>query len=133
MNELMTESQANTIEQLVNRLNDCWINDKFENMDMFFHKQVVMLEPGTNRKITGREEMIDSYRNFAESAKVTDFRIRDLLIDVFETTAVAFYTYRIHYSVESTNYDETGSEILVFSRHNGRWVIIWRTIGPAGA
>ncbi|MDR8393266.1 nuclear transport factor 2 family protein [Aliifodinibius sp. S!AR15-10] len=125
------ESQSEIIEQLVQRLNDCWINDKLENLDMFFHKKVVMLEPGTNRKITGREEMVESYREFTESAKVSDFKINDMLIDIFDSTAVAFYTYRIQYQVENTKYDESGSEILVFNRHNDRWQIIWRTQEPS--
>lgn len=119
------------IEKLIEQLNDAWLNDKIENMDMFFHKQVVLIEPGTNNRITGREEMIESYREFTESAEVSDFRIKDLMIDLFETTAVALYTFRIKYRVESTNYDENGTEILVFHRHNDRWKIIWRNQQPA--
>lgn len=124
-------SQVKEIEHLVEHLNDAWLNDKIENMDMFFHKQVVMIEPGTNNKMVGREEMIESYREFAESADVTDFKINDLFIDVFETTAVAHYTFRIKYTVETTNYDESGTETLVFHRHNDRWQIIWRTQSPS--
>lgn len=118
------------IEAVVERLNDCWLNDKLENMDMFFHKQVVMLQPGTNKKMIGREAMIESYREFVDSSEVSDFRTKNMAIDVFEDTAIVFYTFDIKYRVETTNYDESGSEILVLNRHNDRWVIVWRTQMP---
>lgn len=125
-----TLPQTREIESLVERLNDSWLNDKLENMDMFFHKQVVMLQPGTNKKVIGREALIDSYREFVESSEVSDFRTKDLAIDVFEDTAVVFYTFRIKYRVETTNYDEEGSEILILHRHNERWLIVWRMQMP---
>jgi ketosteroid isomerase-like protein len=125
-----TLPQTREIESFVERLNDSWLNDKLENMDMFFHKQVVMLQPGTNKKVIGREAMIDSYREFVESSEVSDFRTKDLAIDVFEDTAVVFYTFRIKYRVETTNYDEDGSETLVLHRHNDRWLIVWRMQMP---
>lgn len=52
-------------------------------------------------------------------------------IEVFGNTAVAYYTYRIRYQVESTKYDESGSEVLVFDRHNDQWIIVWRVQLPA--
>lgn len=123
-------TQTKEIENLVNRMNDDWLNDRIENLDQYFHKQVVLLQPGTHKQITGREEIIDSYREFAEEAEVSDFRIKDFRIDVFEDTAVALYTFRIKYRIESTNYDETGLEILVFNRHNDKWLIVWRNQQP---
>lgn len=124
------KTQAKEIENLVNRLNDDWLNDRIENLDQYFHKQVVMIQPGTHKKITGREAMIDSYSGFVEEAKVSDFRIKDFRIDVFEETAIVLYTFRIKYKIETTNYDENGLEILVFNRHNDKWQIVWRNQQP---
>lgn len=129
MNE-STIPKTKEIEGFIEGLNDCWLNDKLENMEMFFHKQVVLLQPGTNKKVIGREAMIESYRDFVESSEVSDFRTKDLTIDVFEDTAIVFYTFRIKYRVETTNYDEDGSEILILHRHNERWLIVWRTQMP---
>ena len=124
------KTQAKEIENLVNRLNDDWLNDRIENLDQYFHKQVVMIEPGTHKKITGREAMIDSYSGFVEEAEVSDFRVKDFRIDVFEETAIVLYTFRIKYRIETTNYDENGLEILVFNRHNDKWQIVWRNQQP---
>lgn len=122
---------AQKIEQLIEQLNDAWLNDKLDNMEKLFHKRVVMIVPGTNRKIRGRELMIESYREFIEMSDVSDFRVQNMVIDVFDTTAVALYNFRIRYRVETTNYDENGVETLVLHRHNDRWLIVWRTQQPA--
>lgn len=131
MNPITNTTHVKDIERLVERLNDAWVNDQIEDMEALFHKQVVMIEPGTHQKVTGREEMIESYREFVESSEIIDFKIRDLYIDLFENTAVALYTFRIKYRVETTNYDEIGTEILVFNRHNDEWKIVWRHQNPS--
>ena len=118
------------IETLINRINNDWMNDRIENLDQYFHKQVVMIVPGTYKKITGREAMVDSYRGFTEEADVSDFQISDLQIDVFGDSAIALYTFRIKYRVETTNYDESGLEILVLKHYDERWKIVWRNQQP---
>ncbi|NGP76555.1 nuclear transport factor 2 family protein [Balneolaceae bacterium YR4-1] len=118
------------IEQFIDRMNDDWLNDRTENLSRYFHKQVVMIQPGTQKKIVGREAMVDSYQEFIEEADVSDFRIKDLRIDVFENTAIVLYTFRIKYKVETTNYDEGGVEILVLNLHNEHWQIVWRNQQP---
>ena len=120
------ERPSQAIEKLVNHLNHCWLNKQFEEMEELFHKEAAMLQPGDTHKKVGRELMIEGYEEFMDSAHVSDFKVNDLDIEVFANTAVAYYTYRIHYRVESTNYDESGSEVLVFNYRNDRWVIVWR-------
>jgi len=123
-------TQTKEIENLINRMNDDWLNDRIENLSRYFHKQVVMIQPGTHKKLIGREELVDSYREFMEEAEVSDFRIKDLRIDVFEYTAIVLYTFSIKYKVDSTNYDEEGLEILVLNLHKGHWQIVWRNQQP---
>ncbi|HYW35755.1 MAG TPA: nuclear transport factor 2 family protein [Balneolaceae bacterium] len=114
------------IESIIEHLNHSWLNKEFVDLETLFHKEVVLLQPGNTHKKVGREMMIESYEEFMDSARVSDFKVNDKDIEVFANTAVAYYTYRIHYRVESTNYDETGSEVLVFNYRNDRWIIVWR-------
>lgn len=123
-------TQTKEIEQMVNNLNDDWLNDRIENLSRYFHKQAVIIQPGTLKKMRGREEIVESYREFMEEAEVTDFRLKDLRIDVFKHTAVVLYTFNIKYTVETTHYDEEGQEVLVLNQHNGKWQIVWRNQQP---
>lgn len=119
-------THAKEVESVIKQLNHCWINKKFEDMEPLFHREVVMHQP-EDEDIVGREQMIESYWEFMETAEVTDFKIANESIHVFDETAVAYYTFRIHYTVESTHYDESGAEILVLQQHDDDWKIVWRT------
>lgn len=115
------------IGHLVEELNDCWISERLEDLSIYFHENAIGIKPGTTEKVIGREELIDSYRDFVEVSDVKDFEITDMVVDIFDTTAVVLYTFRILYRMEITNYDEEGREILVMNRHGDHWVIVWRT------
>lgn len=123
-------TRTHEIEELIDRLNDDWLNDRIENLDRYFHKQVVMIQPGTHKKLTGREALIESYREFMDESEVSDFTLKNLRIDVFGDTAIALYTFRIKYRVETTKYDESGLEILVLKRYNDHFKIVWRNQQP---
>lgn len=122
----MEATHVKEIERLVEHLIEAWFNDNLEDMERYFHPQVVMIEPG-NRRITGVEEMIESYRVFMEDAEVSDFKMTEMSVDLFGTTAVAFFTYRVHYRVDSTKFDESNAEILVLRKDGDSWQIVWRT------
>lgn len=123
----METTHVKEIERLVEHLNEDWFNDNLKNVERYFHPNVVMIEPGTNRRISGVEEMIESYRVFMEDAEVSDFKIKEMSVDLFGSTAVAFYTYRVHYHVDNTKFDESNAEILVLRRDEDSWQIVWRT------
>ncbi|SMO45344.1 YybH family protein [Fodinibius sediminis] len=121
------KTHVKEIERLVEHLSEDWIDGKLEAMEPYFHQRAVMVEPGTGNRITGADAVIERYRDFIEEADISSFKITEMFVDFFETTAVAFFTYRIKYQVESTNYDETNAEILVFRQHEEEWQIVWRT------
>lgn len=123
-------TQTKKIESLINRMNNDWLNERIENLDQYFPEKAVLIQPGTHNNITGRETFIDSYREFTDVTEVGDFIVKDFQVDIFGETAVALYTFRIRYTIESTSYDENGLEILVFNRHKDKWQIMWRNQQP---
>lgn len=127
MTELAHTTHVKEIERIIEHLNEDWINKNLRNFDQYFHNHVVMIEPGTNNKIVGSEQVIENYRDFVEDIEVSDFKITEMHVDLFDATAVAYFTYRMRYRVENTNYDESNAEILVFRRHDDHWQIVWRT------
>lgn len=127
MTELAHTTHVKEIERIVEHLNEDWINGDLENMEQYFHNHVVMIEPGTDRRKTGIEQMIESYGDFIQEAEVSDFKITGMHVDIFDTTAIAYYTYHIKYMIGSTKYDESNAEILVLRQHEEEWQILWRT------
>lgn len=127
MTELPHTTHVKEIERLVEHLNEDLANKDFESLAEYYHNHAAMVESGTHRRLIGADEIIENYRDFIEDAEVSDFKITEMIVDLFSETAVAFFTYRIKYSVESTKYDEHNTEILVFRQHDEHWQIIWRT------
>ncbi|MGM0588739.1 MAG: YybH family protein [Bacteroidota bacterium] len=122
--------QTKRIEVLVEGLNQLWIQEKFDELGNYFHNKAVMIKPGSLDTITGRSAIVESYEEFMSEAEVSDFKIADMDIHVFEHTAIVIYTFRIRYQVETTRYDEKGTETLVFNRHDDQWQIVWRNQLP---
>jgi hypothetical protein len=127
--EAESSQHLKEIAQLIEELNDCWVNERLEDLPQFFHRQAVEIRPGTTEKISGQKAIVDNYRDFVEISDVMDFEITDMVIDIFDSTAIALYSFRILYRVETTNYDENVREILVLDRQNknDQWLVVWRT------
>ena len=127
MTELAHTTQVKKVERIVEHLFEDWMNERLENLEQYFHNRAVMIEAGTERRIRGMEQVLEQYRDFVEDLEVNQYDINNLMVDLFETTAVAHFSYRMQYRVENTSYDETNTEILVFRKQENNWQIVWRT------
>jgi len=132
MTELTRTTHLKEIERIVEHLFEYWVTKQFNKIEQFVHNHAVMIEPGTQNRLTGTNALIENYRDFIEEAEVFDYSIPSLQVDIIDDTGIAYLSYRLKYQVESTRYDEMNDEILVFRQQNRNWKIIWRTqlLGP---
>jgi uncharacterized protein (TIGR02246 family) len=122
------ETSTTEVEHLVRDLNAAWPEGRLEDVGRCFHEGAVMVPPGRAGRTTGREAIVASFREFLETAKVHDFEVLDLKVDVFGPTACAVVPFRIRYEIPGQVYDEKGEEILVLTGGAGAWQIVWRTM-----
>jgi ketosteroid isomerase-like protein len=102
------------ISRIVRDLNDAWVEGRPEDLDRFFHEHMVIVAPGLQERLEGREDCMGSYRDFCSRATMRGFRIMDPAIDVFGETAIATYSYEISYELDGEGFDETGRDVFVF-------------------
>lgn len=114
---------------VVQAMNDAWIEGRIDDLVPLFHEDVVMAAPDGNR-ISGRDAMIESFRQYVAVAKTHEFTTEALGVDVFDGTAVATMRFRVRYEISGELYAETGREILALSRGDDGWRIVWRTQIP---
>jgi len=76
----------------------------------------------------GREALIDSYRDFAREATIHGFTTGEIHIDQAGDSAVTTMPWTMDYEFGGQRYEETGWDLLVFGRLDGRWVVVWRTV-----
>ncbi len=58
----------NDLEQFIRDLNHAWTDSRYDELYGYFHKQAVMLPPGSDRPVIGSEAMVQSCRQFGEMA-----------------------------------------------------------------
>jgi hypothetical protein len=124
------EKTVAEIKEKLQKINDAWLAGEPERMQHFLYNDMVILHSNFKDKIAGRQECIDGYRDFAEQATVENFQILDVQVDLFENTAVTLTKYEMMYELEGKKYHDRGHDLFVFSRINGEWMPVWRTIIP---
>ncbi|SHE89108.1 protein of unknown function [Fodinibius roseus] len=127
MTERAKKTHIKEVERIINHLMEDWMDNEGENLDRYFYDHVVMIEAGTNNRIMGVDNVLENYLLFIEDAKITDYKITDLFVELVEDTAIGYFTYRIKYEMDDTKFDESNTEILVFRKQENNWQIIWRT------
>jgi ketosteroid isomerase-like protein len=127
MDWLTTEDQKAAWEA-VRKINAAWLEGHFDGLDELFHDRVVVVGPDGTRYAEGKPAVIESYRDFGRRATVSDYRESDGRVDVFEATAVVSYRYDITYAIDGQSSQETGRDIMVLGRHDGRWLAVWRMV-----
>ena len=127
--EPMTTNNDKKVEQLIGEFNRAWTDGRLDDLSVFFDERVVAIAPNGGR-VEGREAMVESFRQFLSMARVDDFRVTGVEVDVFDSTAVARFGFVVRYEINGASYDETGSEVLVLAKSDETWRIVWRTQMP---
>ena len=118
------------IWKIVKEINDSWLLGRPESLDSYFHNDVVFVAPGFSQRIEGRAACIDSFRNFCANAKVREYKPSDPAIDICDETAIATYSFKIDYDLDTESFNEGGRDVWVFVRDKEKWLAVWRTIIP---
>ena len=133
----MATNDAETVRELVTRINDAWLKGRAEDipsaLDACFHERITIKGPDFQTVGNGKEACIRSYSDFLQQATVRDCTLSDPDIEVVGDTAVAAYSWNMTYELSGQEYRESGREVFVFTRDQGRWLAVWRAMLPASA
>lgn len=124
------DADAAAIRHVVAGISTAWRTQRISELHDFFADDCVLIAPGARARIQGRVAVVETYREFAENTASQDYRELDLVVDVFAGTAVATYRYEIQWSRDGAQFKEAGTDVLVLSRGDGKWKVVWRTIVP---
>ncbi len=118
------------ILQLLKEINETWVKGDPKRLADFFHENMVIVHPDFTTRGEGREVCVQSYLEFCNNAKVLDFKEMNHAVDRYGDTVVATYRFEITYEMNGETYDETGWDLFVLVRREGRWLVAWRTLIP---
>jgi uncharacterized protein (TIGR02246 family) len=118
------------IRHLVKSINDAWVAGHLEELESYFHQDMVIAQPGSGARGTGRQACVDSYREFTSHAIVGELKESNHHIDIWGDTAVVSYRFELDYQMSGQEHHDSGVDLFVFARKNGRWLAVWRAILP---
>lgn len=116
------------ILERVRALDAAWREGRYDELRNYFHPDAVIVAPGFAVRVSGRDAVIETYREFATTATTEALDVADPVIDLWGDTAVATARFSITYSMAGKRYHEQGHDILVFQRSGSEWLIVWRTL-----
>ncbi len=112
----------------IDALNAAWQERRFAELGEYFHEDARLVAPGLASRIEGRDAIVRTYREFAESATIDSFRLDPPHLEQWGDTAVATSSFTMTYTFGGRSYTEEGHDVLVLARSGGTWVVVWRTV-----
>lgn len=118
----MTRGPVETIKAL----DTFWSEGRFDELGELLADDVVVVGSHGNR-FTGREAVLNGYRDFRRLAEVKHFAPTNYLATIHSDAAVVEYEWTMQWVMSGKTHDARGKEILALTRDSGAWLIIWRT------
>lgn len=115
-------------ESCVRLLNDAWQRGDWDAVRGCLHPDVIMLLPDGDEILRGHEAMVDSYREFFDTATLHGLTIEELTVFDFGATAVCHMRFLIEYAIDGEREEAEGLEVYTLAAdEDGRARIVWRT------
>ena len=119
------------VDTLLRDLQSSWQAGDLARIASFYHPDVVLLPPDMGEPITGRDAVVDSYRQFLDAARLDRFVITDLTSWTFDgltsETAMAHLNFQITYQLEDERFIDTGLEVYTLVAGTEGPLIVWRS------
>ena len=112
------------------RLDRCWIEGRLRDLEAFLAEDVVFVAPGGKLRSEGLTQAVESYRQFISHAQVSRFETGDHAVTVRGDTAIIEYQWQMTWMAAEAEHNESGRDVLVLSRRDKKWRVVWRTQIP---
>ena len=127
------------IESFLTELNHAWQRGDFAAVSDCYHPDAVMLPPDMETPIAGRDAVVATYRDFAESATLLEFTVTR--VESFSFAApeggsalqMAHMYFDVRYEHLGTTYSESGLEIYALLEAAHKLQIVWRSQSVIGS
>jgi len=123
-----THNSNEEIRLILQQINNAWYSGNPDELNEFFHFDIVMKGPCFQTIARGRDACIQSYKDFLTQCTIKDYQQSEPDIDVWGDTAVSIVPWTMTYVLNGEEYTESGFDVFTFARHEGKWLAVWRTL-----
>ena len=117
------------IHQIIKKINQSWLEGHPENLNHYFHDNMVIVSSEFKVMGAGKDICVKSYSDFISRAMIKDYQESDPEIHVWTNTATAFYNYEIAWEMDGKLFKDLGHDFFILTFENGKWLAVWRMVG----
>jgi ketosteroid isomerase-like protein len=125
------QADRESIHLLLRKISAAWRNGHIEELNAFFHDDMVIVGPDLGQLPRGRAACVQSYRDFMGTATVHEYNESEPVIEVWGGTAVTTSAWEMTYEMNGQVLREAGQEVFAFARDSEGWRVVWRALLPS--
>jgi uncharacterized protein (TIGR02246 family) len=116
------------VHRVLDRIQRAWREARLEDMAAVLAPDVTFVSPGFSMRLSGRERLIETYREFLSSSRLRSYREDRRLIEGGVSSALAEIAFDMTYSRGGKDWRAHGIELWVLERRPEGWIAFWRTM-----
>ena len=116
------------VQRVLDRIQTSWRAGRPEEMAPFLAPDITFVFPGFSMRLIGRDRLIESYRDFLASSRLSSYREERRSIEGGQTAALAEIAFDMTYTRAGTDWRSHGIELWALERRGSGWIAFWRTM-----
>ena len=116
------------MQRVLDRIQRAWREGRPEEMSALLAPDITFVFPGFSMRLSGRDRLIDSYREFLATTRLREYREDRRSIEGGSSAALAEIAFDMSYARGGRDWRAHGIELWVLERRPEGWVAFWRTM-----
>ena len=116
------------VQRVLDRIQTAWREGRPEEMSPLLSQDITFVFPGFSMRLTGRDRLIDSYRDFLAGSRLRSYREERRSIEGGPSAALAEIAFDMIYTRAGSDWRSHGIELWALERRAEGWVAYWRTM-----
>jgi len=116
------------VQRVLDRIQTAWREGRPDEMAPLLSPDITFVFPGFSMRLTGRDRLIESYRDFLAGSRLRSFREERRSIEGGPSAALAEIAFDMIYTRAGSDWRSHGIELWALERRAEGWVAYWRTM-----
>jgi len=114
--------------RVLDRIQLAWRQGPIEDMAPVLDPEITFVFPGFGMRLSGRDRLMDSYREFTSSTRLRSYREDRRSVEGGAVAAMAEIAFDMIYARGGRDWRAHGVELWALERREDGWVAFWRTM-----
>ena len=115
------------IWNVIQEMNRTWtVENKPDELRNYFHRDMVAITPGDQKRIEGREQCVAGWKKFSDNAKIHFWKELEPNVQVYGEGKFAIVTYYFDMSFDmgGKTISSKGRDMLSLVNEDGKWLVV---------